>query len=219
MALLSKKEFAQLCMWETKQLSVYIGRGQVVVRGDKMIDTNEDKNVAFLEKYGYSKAVLATPAEPKPEKAKEPPRQAPQLVTVDLGDGEQSTIDLSNIPSYQDSERLLKYLDTEKRQKEIEKLQLDIEKKQGEVIPVAPIEQLVFQFKQYTLTQGKIAYEKFLTEIGHKYSITPDDLAYYRGFFIKQLNTATTEATEAFNRDMDIVLNEFSVKKGVGERA
>jgi hypothetical protein len=221
MALLSKKEFAQRVGKDTKWLANYIGRGKVVCKkvGDKeLIDTTNDKNKTFLEQYELTPftASIIPPTQPDDYHTKKlqqimdaPPDEESGMLLVDL----------NNIPPYQFSERLLKYLDTEKRKREIEKLEHDNEKKRGEVVPVEPIETLVFQFKQFILTQQKITYEKFLNEITHKYNIDAEDMANYRGFFIAELNASMKEASDNFVDSLDATLNEFTIKKGVGERS
>jgi hypothetical protein len=221
MALLSKKEFAAQILKSTKWLSNYITRQQVVVRDDGKIDTTNATNKAFLEKFGYAKQLLTAPAvqetEPQPS-AK--PKTALKLV---LNAEDDETVNIPGINwdlilQYDKGIRLKTHNEAIKKEKEIEKLDLEIKKKQGEVVPVAPIEVLIFQFKQVVLTQSKTTYEAFLTEIGHKYEITGEDHAYYRSYYINLLNKSVEEATTIFLQDLGTVLNDFSVKRGVGER-
>lgn len=212
MALVSKREFAELCGKQTKWLSNYIGRGQVIVGDNDLIDTKDDKNAAFLQRHGASSVpIIVAPAPQK--KGKNP------LQGLKVTDDEGNEVDMDAVPDMKTSERLLKHLDAEKRKREIIKLELDNQKKQGEVVPVEPIGHLVFQFKQYILTQQKITYERFLDEVSHKYSITPEDMAQYRGHFIKALNQSMIEATENFTSNLESILKEYTVKRGVGERA
>jgi hypothetical protein len=208
MALLSRKEFEAMCGLKGKHFSTYKNRGKIVVLENGMIDTADALNASFIQKTATHISQL--PPEPITE-------AKPFQLT--LPDGAGTTVDLTRIPAYSTSETLLKYLDTQKREEEIKKLRLDLEKKRGEVVPVEPLDHLIFRFKQYILTQQKITNEAFLNEVTHKYTVTPEDMAYFRGFFIKGLNAAITEATEAFLRDLDTVLSEFSVKKSVGEKA
>ena len=118
---------------------------------------------------------------------------------------------------YPTLERLYKYLQGEKLKGDIEKNKIDIEKKRGEVIPVSPIESLVYQALQYVLTQMKIAYEKSLIEIAHKYEIPAEDIAAYRGNNITLLNNAVASANSLFIGDLGKNLSAFTVKKSIGE--
>lgn len=243
MALITKKEFAELCGKTTAWLSNYTNparKTRIIVRQDGLIDTTDPMNISFLQKHAVTTGEDDTTApQAKGKKtnlsktvAAPPDNEVNELVELDgnasvmpaVGDvlskisaGEWKTL-AGMLPEYQVIEKILKYNDTVKREKEIEKLKLEIEKKRGEVIPVAPIEVLVFQFKQHILTQGKLTYEAFLNEIGHKYSITSDDMAEYRKYFINNLNNSMLRATENFKKGLESALTEYAAKRGVGER-
>lgn len=226
MAKYSKKEFADLCGVGTNYLSVVIGRHKVVVDADGQIDTANDKNRLYLEKiYGRMDlvppkgVVAATTVAPNEGTAKSIPLPVlPAGNKKDLTDEElKDALAACGGMTYEQLERVYKFLQGEKLKSDIEKNRIEIQKKRGEVVPVSPIEQLVFQFKQHTLTQQKIAYQAFLNEIGHKYSITAEDMGYYKGFFIKQLNISVAEASESFTMQLEATLKEFSVRKRVGE--
>jgi hypothetical protein len=110
-----------------------------------------------------------------------------------------------------------KALDIDKITEEIKLLRIKHEKAIGEVIPVAPMEPLVYQYQQYILTQNRIAFEKFLILIGHKNDISGEDMADYRGKYIVLLNNAISEANSLFRGDLGKHLSEFTVKKSIGE--
>lgn len=96
--------------------------------------------------------------------------------------------------------------------------ELKIRKLQGDLVPVEPLEQVIFRFKQGMLTGQKTVFEGFLNEVAHKYAMSAEDIAYYRGYFIKKLNGLMDEVTDNAVDDLDIVLNEFTVKRGRGDR-
>jgi hypothetical protein len=214
MAKYTKKEFAEKCGMATNALSVYINpkRGQVVLDEDGLVDTDNETNRRFLEKNRTKKSIKTDPV---PTIASLPPNQAESddnLLEIEINGVK------VKIPSYEKSEQVVKYFDALKRDKEIQKLDLDIQKKAGEVIPTDPIETLIFQFKAQILNHDKITMQSFLNEISHKYSITSDDTAYFKGYYVRLLNNAVEEATKSFIEGLDRSLREFSVKRGVGER-
>lgn len=230
MAYLTKKEFAEQTVGTTRQLAVYIKRGKVVVRKDDLIDTNNATNKAFIAKYGIGpvgKGGIPKYDEPVVEITDDPDNTH----TVTLGDliekvKRESAAEDAEIME-EEGERLLPvqlsqkkyqhYL-ADKTKKAAALDDLKIQKLKGEVIPVGPVETLVFQFKQYSLTQMKIALEKILGEFAHKYKVSPEDLAYYRGLGVKALNEATRQATDDFVKGFDIKLNEYTSKRARGER-
>lgn len=42
-------------------------------------------------------------------------------------------------------------------------------------------------------------------------------MAYYKGYFIKQLNISVSEASENFKANLEATLKEFAIRKRVGE--
>lgn len=210
MAKLSKQEFAAQTGQTTKTLATYIGRGKVVVNKKGEIDTTNEVNKQFIAIHAWK-----VPTKPGAIKLPEPDDETPD---TDTPETEETTTSDGKIPNIAVSEKRYKYELANKTEAAAILDRLKIKKLRGDVIPVAPIELLIFQFKQYTLTQQKITYEKFLNEIGHKYSITAEDMAYYRGFFTKACNDCVEEATKAFIRDLGSVLADYTIKKGVGEK-
>jgi hypothetical protein len=206
MALLSKKEFAQQCNIETKALSVQISRGKVIVEND-LIDTNNDKNRAFLEKYmGRDREI-----------DKLPPKEPTKTIKTSSNEPEDGKDD-SNIPSFTESERLLKHLDTQKRQKEIEKLEIDISKKRGEVIPSDLVKPIFLQHNQSIVTEFKNAADDFIRTISKKKALSVNETAEIRGKLVEIINQAMNKATTASVKAVDVIISDFSEKRGVGER-
>lgn len=73
MALLTKKEFAEICHTTTKIISTYQSRGKILYSGD-FIDTSIRENLDFLTKKQeeYAAKYYHEPEEPKPETTPEP---------------------------------------------------------------------------------------------------------------------------------------------------
>lgn len=214
MAIFSKTEFAETCGMVSNALSVYIKRGKVIVNEDGKIDTKEDRNMAFYEKK-RSKGSL--PKE-KPQIVAKEPTQEKKFTYKEPETGEESTINAGDIPSFVESERLLKHLDTKKREREVEKLDLEIEKKRGEVIPSELIKPVFLQHNQHLLMSMKNADDEMLSIFGHKYSLALEDIAWIKGEWTKKRNTALSEATGASVKAVDTIVAEFSVKRGVGQK-
>lgn len=220
MALLTKKDFADSCGMETKKLSVYIQRRKVKAMDNGLIDTNDELNKSFMIIHSGKERVAKVAKEPKGRKPRANtlntiPQPQIQREEIWIEPGiEDEELDENGIPALHVSEKAYKHYLSLKTKASEELERLKIEKLKGDVVPTQPIETLVFQFKQYTLTQQKIAYESFLNEITHKYSITGEDMAYYRSFFIKALNNAVLSATDLFVKDLGTTLGQYSVRKG-----
>jgi hypothetical protein len=195
MALLTKSEFAEMCGMKSNALAVYINpaRGEVIVGEGDFIDTSNEVNARFLEKRTAK------------GKAKGLNIDAPKS--------------MEGIPSYQDSEQLVKYYDALKREKEVEKLKIEIQKKRGEVIPSELIQPLILQHNQSTANAFKIAMERVLTDFIKIKDLNAEEAAQMRGVIIPAINDGIKNATQATLKALQGIINEYSERRGVGERA
>lgn len=209
MAKLSKKEFAAMCGMTTKILSTNIIRKKVVVSDDGMIDLSDDKNTAFYHKNKKEETVeaqITVPAE----------KQSASIL-LKLSENKIDD-DPSSVPDYATSEKRLKYLDTLKRDEEIRKLRLQVEKMNGEVIPSAVIVPLFFQHNQSLMAAFKITMEDIIRTMGKRYGITPADVSEMRGVIIRGVNDAMVKAEETTVSALSGIVSEYQEKKSVGER-
>lgn len=196
MALLTKKEIAELCGLETKNLSVYIMRGKVIVGKNDLIDTNVDKNKSFIEK----------------RKGKISDVKIQTTTVIESKVSEQS-----EGQSYTESERQLKYLDTIKRQKEIEKLDIEIQKKKGEVVPSELIKPVFLQHNQSIITEFKNATDEIIRIFSKKRSLTVEEVAEIKGETTETINNAINKATFSTIKSVESIVSEHQDKKNVGE--
>jgi hypothetical protein len=209
MAKLSKKEFAGMCGMTTKILSTNIIRKKVVVGDDNMIDLANDVNAAFAHK---NKKSSATDTDTQVAMLAE--KSNPSIVVQLPAPNEAK----DGIPDYATSEKMLKYLDTLKRDEEIRKLRLQVEKMNGEVIPSAVIAPLFFQHSQSLMAAFKITLEDVVRRMGKQYGMTPADVSEMRGVIIKGINEAMIKGEEMTRNALSGILSEYQEKKGVGER-
>lgn len=201
------KDFAKSLGVEVKNLYTYIKRGQIVIDADNNVDLGNAINKTFISKRN-SKKISSIP---KPIKINVAEPSEDDIIDSEISE--------TGILSLDKSTELLQHRRAIKTDLENKKLQIDIEKRRGEVIPSAPIAPIVFQLKQYWLTHAKIAFEKALIEIGHKYEITSDDLAYFRGENTRLINDAMVASTLEFTSNLESIVSQFSIKRSVGERA
>jgi hypothetical protein len=197
MARFTQKEFATECGVGTNYISSYTGQGYLKVDEEGFYDSEEPVNARFLAKR------LAKPPKKKDEDTLKQP--------INPKTGEE-------IPTYEDSERLVKYFDSLKREKEVEKLQIEIDKKKGEVIPSELIEPFFLLHSQSLTTEFKNAMEDSLRNICHLYSVSITDVADYKGYITKRINEALDKATDSTVRQMKQLIQEYADKRGIGER-
>jgi hypothetical protein len=206
MAIYTQKEFAALVNMPPNRLTIYKNRGKINIINHQ-VDTADAINAAFLDKYrtrNVPKQEITTTIVPK-------------VVQTKLAVDETLFVPTEN-QSYSESERQLKYLDTLKRKKEIEKLDIDIAKKRGEVIPTELMSPLVLQHNQSITTEYKYVIDEFIRIFSAKYRLNVNEIAEITGKMTQSLNKSVDKATETTINSIESIVNEYAEKRGVGER-
>lgn len=220
MARLTPREFATLIGITYNNLATYFNPPRnkftyTIIENKKWVDTELPINAAFikeraaaLEKKGKKPIRVADipdiPAEriaaiPKPETIKKNKEGA-------------VNVDIFAIKEDLEVKKL------EKITQEVFILELKKSKMAGEMVPFVLVQPITFQCLQYIHTQQKIADESFLNEVSHKYSISIEDMAYYRSLFIKGRNAAITTASNELITNLDNIMDTYKTKRDVGER-
>jgi len=207
MALMTKKEFAHACGMETNALAVYLhpSRAQVVINEAGYIDTENPTNGFFLTKRtakGKTKGNI-------PNFNSSP---------VYLPKDDKTTTD-TELPSYEQSEQLVKFWDAKKREKEVEKLQLEIEKKRGVVVPSELIEPILLQHNQSLISAFENACDRILTMYAKIKDFNPMEIAEMRGEITLSINEGIDKATIMSLKEVENIVNEFSERIGSGNKA
>lgn len=221
MAVYTKKEFAELCKQQTNYLSVQISRGKVKLNDAGKIDTEDLHNKAYLEKIFGRMDFVPKAAVPKPAK------KAPELQGEDFeGDDEEdmSMNELLNDPNrknlaYPELERIYKYLQGRKIEKEMEVKQIEIEKKKGVVVPSELIKPVFLQHNQFIVTEFKNATDEIIRMIAKKKNLSVNEVAEIRGALTDTINESINKATISSQKNVTNLINDFSDKRGVGQSA
>lgn len=201
MPIVDKKEFSKLCGKPVNKLWTYIDRGKIILLGDGKLDTNDPRNRAFLEKWAARTDTKTEIQDPAVIESKI------QLPAPEQSEGQ----------SYTESERQLKYLDTIKRQKEIEKLEIEIQKKKGEVVPSELIKPVFLQHNQSIITEFKNATDELIRIFSKKRSLTVEEVAEIKGEATETINNAINKATFSTVKAVESIVLEHQDKKNVGE--
>lgn len=191
-----------MCGMESNALSVYINpsRGQVIVNEANYIDTDDPVNDMFLKK-----RIAKGKAQPMT-------LSSPAFIPKSSFKG------LEDIPSYEESEQRTKYFDSLKREKEVEKLKIEIEKKRGEVIPSELIKPVFTQHNTSLLTTFKNATDHILIEFAKIKDMNPQEIAQMRGIMTGAINEGIMAANASTEKQLENIISEYSEKRGVGER-
>lgn len=223
MALHTKKQFADDCGITTRYLSVDIKRGNVIIQrvGDEdYIDDTNEQNAAYLQKKkeleqkrAAKKIIKAPPAEQL--QIKEDP--APVLDEKAAAEKKQKEFTDTSIGLMAlDKEKTT--LANEKAREEIELLKMKKQRLQGEVIPTDLVKNVLKQHTKSISSSFRQAADNFLTRIASEKGISRTEMASYRGDMVAMINTAIEDSIKISMNGITQIIQEFSEKKGVGER-
>ncbi len=211
MALLKKNELCELCNVKPKDFSNYVKRGNIIVKDD-FIDSNDEINKKFIEKR-KNRFVNVDKQEEKPKT----PAPKSNINSVIPENTPLTDVESHEGQSYTESERQLKYLDTLKRRKEIEKLEIDIQKKKGEVVPSELIKPVFLQHNQSILTEFKNATDEIIRVFSKKKSLSVNEVAEIKTDLVACINSSINKAIATSVKAVDNIILEHSEKKGVGQ--
>jgi len=216
------REFADLCKIPFHYIKVYKGRGKIIVV-DKKIDTDNIINQEFLEKYTGDMPEVVVPKKstgaapvklPAKEKPVEKKAEAPKSK---IHHPDESTL---NTPS----KRLYEW-DVKLKQAELEKKTVDTrlqalkEKKLiGELIPTSLVENVFSMHTKTIIIEFSNSVDNIVTILSKKYGVGIKEVAEVRKQIIDEINLAANRSVDTSKRDIKLIVKEYSLAKGVGER-
>jgi hypothetical protein len=194
-------DFARLCGVRRSTISVNIKRKNLVLNKNKMIDDSNPVNKIYMDR------MLS-------KKGKEPAKVSKE---------NESTAELppaSNTPKKDllslDKEK--KALDIKKIKEEIDLLKIKKAKQEGENIPTVVVKSAFSQHFKSVTTAFKNASNRLVTEISKRKGLTKKEQAEITGKLYFFINEAISEAIEDSKSSIDLIIQEYSEKRGVGER-
>jgi len=228
MALYTRIEFCQKCNLTSGNLSNYIKRGQVVINdATQLIDDKQPTNILFVNRRigkGTANAPAPEPATLTPKKrstrSRKKAKPKKKKIATNRDDFEEDEMseeieaedDIAK--SIIESEVKLKKFKAHNAELDNLLKQQELDKKLGKVIPSEPIIPVIKQHNMAILTAMKNAFEAILAEICHKYEISSEDMAAYRGVIYHKCNHAMDEALEMSEKGLADVLDAYiTIKK------
>lgn len=224
MALYKKKEFAVMCGLTGGNLSNYIARGHVLLSGD-YIDDGIEKNQFFLKKWQEKSTGRVMEAEQLTERVKEEKVEVPKIPNVQPVNDPRTRAPKIVPPkgdkdsSYFDLDKERKMLDIQKQKLDIEKAQMALLKAHGQVIPTDLIKNLLAVHSKSITVSFKNACDALIIEISKKKGLDRNEVADIRKELITILNQAVTYSIALSKKDLKNIVQEYSIKKGVGEHS
>lgn len=207
MALYSRKEFIELCGYEWSdssraKVAMWIKREKIVEENGKIDDSNPQNRDWILKQRDSSNSKVISVEAP--------------IATMPVN------IVPVNKPSKSDNpfepvEKKLKAAQLEKIRVDTRIAELKEEKIRGEVVPIDLIKSLFRSHTQSIVTAQKDGIEELLINFSAEARLSGEQLARLRGKMIHILNSAVDKAIIVTQKNMQALVNEFSIKKEVGE--
>jgi len=220
MALHNRNQFTQLCGLDPQKggdrgiIGKAIERGNVVLTSEGLIDDTDYKNAKFYTNYQLKAASrppveaveVETSSSEIPADKKTEPKQRRTSVYQPKVDDSAFKLD-----------RELKLVELEKKGAETRLLHLKEQKLRGEVVPIELIKQLFTTHSQSIMTSHKDGLEELLINITQEARLSGEQLALLRGKMVQILNNGAGKAEAATKRYMRTLVDEYTVKREVGE--
>ncbi len=230
MSLYVQKDFAALCGISKAMLSMNKSRGKVVLNRDGFIDDEHQVNVAFKKKWQEKNAdkvdlTVKPYVKPKPVKKPKPKPRVEQDKAPEPESPRFDEMDLSNLMDSPLEGLTVLQLDKVEQIDKIKKLREDITYRQnqnskieGENIPVPAVELVISQLFKSSGMAFKNVIDNLILQISQEHKFSNAVQSKYKGLAIQLLNKGIKTYVRDSKKAIDSIVDEYSIKRGVGER-
>ncbi len=213
MALYTQSQFAEICGVDKAKVSVYKGRGKIILSGD-LIDDTIEQNAYILKKWKAESELkkqgeTEENTENKPSKAAAGPSKKKKISS-------NQQIPKFSEPSstdYLSLEKAKKIREIARLDEQIEILRVQKEKLHGQVIPTDLVKSV---FKQHTagiVTAFKNGVENLLIELSKTKDFSRAELAELRGKMTEIINTSSEDSVKISKSMIASILAQYSSDK------
>ncbi|MBC7486079.1 MAG: hypothetical protein H7282_04950 [Cytophagaceae bacterium] len=214
----TRSQFADLCGIEKKNARAYIStnikRGRIVLSGE-LIDDELEVNKDFL-----ARALVNAEKREQPQQEESTNESAPgpKVSKPIYPDQPGKNLQKPNTTGNMSIEKALKQQEFEKKQVETRILNIKEQKLIGEVIPTDLVKMLFTQHSQSITTEFNNSISDLVTLFAKRNGMNTNELAEMRGQIVVIINTAVDKAVNLSKKNINNIINEFAVKRDVGER-
>jgi len=212
MSYVTKSEFARLAgRDDSRWLYPYVKKGHVVLNGD-FVDVTHPVNQLFLNKWKQAPVKRMSKHKKFSEKVSVPEIQKePNIKPLSE---ESRKIDVSVF----DREDEIRELELKKKKVDLELSEEKLRKVKGEVVPVDLIKSLFQQFGKSSTAAFSNAADNLIQEFQKKFNMSRKDMADLRERLVDITNEAIDEAADDSIKSLKTIVEEYSQKRGIGER-
>lgn len=220
----TRREFAEMCGVTPVYVNQYVARKKIILNESGEIDTAFPMNAAFYEARKGSlpqtqEVKVAVVQQPK-VKAKKTPQTiyVPEMPKSKAGKHNMNSEEIEKMTTNFEMDNALKRLEMEKKELEVEKLKIQNAKLNGEVIPTDLVKMIFAQHFKSVTTAFHQGADNFITEITKRLDLKRDEMVMLRKELVEIINQAVNDSIEDSKGSIDNIQEEYSEKRGIGER-
>jgi hypothetical protein len=225
MAILSRKEFSEKTGIRHTHIPTYASRGKIVIESDGNIDTAHPTNQEFISarsgspqaKKKAAKVIAPKKKESAANAEKNKPQPTKKVTKISGKIKSIEGIEFMERLAIADDNKKKRELDIQLKESELEKRRLDNEKKRGEAVPTEYVTEMIRAVSDGLRNAYHDATETVIILIGSRIKMSSEDTGFVRKQLNSVLNKAVDEGFETANKTLEIVVKDFSNKRGTGE--
>lgn len=208
MALLTIAEFCLKCGISTKHFTTYVKRNKISLSGDHVDDANQ-VNQLFISKSQVRQAKKGV-KEPGLRPVDEVASRSKKKVSVDDEEGVESTGLVA-------MERAKRDLEMIKKKNEIKLQEMDIAKRNGELVPTDAVKSLIITHSESLKNAYYEACENLIIEMSTRKQFSSTEISELKTKLRALVNKALENAIAASKVSMVKIVEDYSEKRGVGQ--
>lgn len=205
MALLTMAEFCNICGIESKHITTYASRKKIVLSGDYVDDANQ-VNQLFISKRQIQLAKKsANPA------MKEKTTSVKKTGAIDKKD------DVEEVSGLVMLEKVKRDLDIVKKQNEIKLQEMEIKKRNGELVPTEAVKSLIIAHSESLKNSYYEAGENLIIDMSAVKQFSSVEVSELKTKLRDMVNKSLDSAIRTSKKSLTKIVDEYSEKRGVGQ--
>lgn len=206
MALLTMAEFCNICGIESKHITTYASRKKIVLSGDYVDDANQ-VNQLFISKRQIQLAKKSD--NPAPVKGKT--TSAKKTGAIDKKD------DVEEVSGLVMLEKVKRDLDIVKKQNEIKLQEMEIKKRNGELVPTEAVKSLIIAHSESLKNSYYEAGENLIIDMSAVKQFSSVEVSELKTKLRDMVNKSLDSAIRTSKKSLTKIVDEYSEKRGVGQ--
>lgn len=193
-------EFCNICGIESKHITTYASRKKIVLSGDYVDDANQ-VNQLFISKRQIQLA----------KKSANPAAVKEKTGAIDKKD------DVEEVSGLVMLEKVKRDLDIVKKQNEIKLQEMEIKKRNGELVPTEAVKSLIIAHSESLKNSYYEAGENLIIDMSAVKQFSSVEVSELKTKLRDMVNKSLDSAIRTSKKSLAKIVDEYSEKRGVGQ--